>query len=337
LLSVLDRSAVAGLVAVDSARAAVFGAGTHSQRRAVARKRERRAERSSGSRRAARRLLQVAKEPVRPFYLIGHNTNSLAEVRAGLERGLNAFEVDIHKDDQGRLYVSHDPVRESWLPGGEPPPRIAPFLADLRRLADSAEGGAIALVIFDCKVAEPELASELLEAVRSELTERGTSLHVIFSVPWLSRAETFFERIHGQLTDHEALMIDEEDDPQRVAAFFAEKQVARAAYGNGIITVLGLELPSPSLRSQLELAVALAAVDKLRFVYPWVLVAESTIREFVRIGVNGVMVDVDHADTLARLLGEPEFVNQIRPAARRDDPLALTPGREPTWARRALL
>jgi hypothetical protein len=261
-------------------------------------------------------------EPVRPFYLIGHNTNSLAEIRAGLERGLNAFELDVNRDERGRLYVSHDAVDEAWPPSGEPPPRLVPFLTELRRLVDSPEGAPIALVIFDCKIAESELAVELLDAVRRELTQAGTSLHVIFSVPSLRRAETFFAPIHGRLTDHEALMIDEEDEPRRVAAFFAEKQVARAAYGNGISTVLGLGLPSPSLFGQMDLAVGLAAVENLRFVYPWVLVAESTIREFVRIGVHGAMVDIDHASTLTRVLDEPEFANQVRVAVRDDDPLA---------------
>jgi len=258
---------------------------------------------------------------VRPFYLIGHNTNSLAEIRAGLERGLNAFEIDVNKDESGRLYVSHDAVGEPWLSDGETPPRIEPFLKDLRRLADSEEGRAIALVIFDCKVAEPELAFTLLDVVRSELTQGGSSLQVIFSVPSLSSADTFFEQIRGRLTDHEALMVDEEDDPQRVAAFFAEKQVARAAYGNGITTVFGLGLPSPSLAGQLDRAVALAARGSLGFVYAWVLVAEKTMREFVRMGVDGAMVDLDDADTLTRVLGEPEFADEIRLGQRSDDPL----------------
>ena len=259
---------------------------------------------------------------MRPFYLIGHNTNSLTEIRVGLEGGLNALEIDVHRDVEGRLYASHDAVAEPWLPTGEPPPRLEPFLAELGRLADTEEGARIALVIFDCKVAEPELAVALLDAVRTELTQGGTSLHVIFSVPSLGAAETFFEPLYGELTDHEALMIDEEDDPRRVAAFFAEKKVERAAYGNGITSVLGVGLPSPSLVHRMDVALALLGTGDLRFVYPWVLVAASTMREFIRSGVSGVMVDVSDTGTLARVLGEPEFANDVRLATRADDPLA---------------
>jgi len=267
-------------------------------------------------------MARDASVPVRPFYLIGHNTNSLAEIRTGLERGLNAFEIDVNEDARGLLYVSHDRVDEPWLPGGEPAPRVGPFLTELGRLAHSPAGQAIALVIFDCKVARPELALALLDAVRSELTHGGTSLHVIFSVPSLRAAETFFASLHGRLTDHEALMIDEEDDAHRVAGFFADQGVARAAYGNGISSVLGFGLPSPSLVWQMDLALALVAAGSLRFVYPWVLVAEKTLRAFVRSGVHGAMVDVERAAPFARVLGEPEFANEIRPASRDDDPLA---------------
>lgn len=258
---------------------------------------------------------------MRPFYLIGHNTNSLGEIRAGLEAGLNAFEIDVHQDAEGRLYVSHDPVGEPWLPGGEPPPQLEPFLTALRRLVDTEEGANIALLIFDCKVVEAKLAVALLDAARRELTQGGTALHVIFSVPSLGAAETFFEPLYGRLTDHEALMIDEEDDPRRVARFFADKRVTRAAYGNGITSVLGVGLPSPSLVHRMDVALALVATGELRFVYPWVLVSANTMREFVRSGVNGAMVDVGDAGTLARVLGEPEFANDIRLATRADDPL----------------
>jgi len=71
--------------------------------------------------------------------------------------------------------------------------------------------------------------SATAERTLHRVCDAAGALHVIFSVPTMSRAETFVEHVRGQLTDHEALMIDEEDDPERVAAFFAEKQVARAA------------------------------------------------------------------------------------------------------------
>lgn len=260
-----------------------------------------------------------ARSERRPFYLVGHNTNSIAEIREGLARGLNAFEIDVNKDERNELYVSHGSVSTSPILPLEPPPRLEPFLTELKAIVESPEGAGLALVIFDCKIVEAELGRRLLKAVRTHLTDQGKTLSVIFSVPSLASARTFFELIAEGLTPREALMIDEEDDPEAVARFFAERNVERGAYGNGITTAVGLGLPSPTLVAQMDAAVALMALGRLCFVYPWVLVAASTMREFMRAGVSGVMVDVAAAETLARTLAEPEFATSLRRATRDDD------------------
>jgi glycerophosphoryl diester phosphodiesterase len=257
----------------------------------------------------------------RPFYLIAHNTNSMEEVRGALARGLNAVEIDIHADESGALYVSHYAVNalRRAMPGESPPP-LAPFLDELKRFADSPAGSALALVILDCKVSDPALAPVLMTEVRSRLTERGTSLHVIVSVPSLARA-AFFEPIRSTLTAHEALMIDEEDDPRPVAELFARAEVARAGYGNGITTIAGIGLPSAHLVSSMDNAVALRAVENLGFVYAWVVVDRETIRECLRIGVSGVMVDSENAERLIDVLTEAPFSGEYRRALRSDDPV----------------
>ena len=277
----------------------------------------------------------AAGTTLRPFYLIGHNTNSISEILEGLARGLNAFEIDVNRDDAGELYVSHGRVNAlSTVLRPELPPLLQPFLVDLRQLASSSEGSPIALVIFDSKVAEAELAVELLQAVRTCLTDHVTDLHVIISVPSLRDAHTFFEPLCTKLGPREALMIDEEDDAATVAAFLHSKGVERTGYGNGITTVFGLGLPAPGLSSQIETAVALLQRGSLGFVYAWVLVAAGTMRDFLRAGVSGVMVDVDNAETLAEVLGEAEFSSRLRRAVREDDPLAPRRPRNAAFDRR---
>ncbi|HEX5099250.1 MAG TPA: hypothetical protein VFV94_07105, partial [Polyangiaceae bacterium] len=120
----------------------------------------------------------------------------------------------------------------------------------------------------------------------------------------------------------EALMIDEEDDPDAVAEFFARAGVARAAYGNGVTTVAGFSLASSSLVTCMERAVALRRLGKLGFVYPWVLVHRKMIEQCLRIGVSGVMVDTENAEALTGVLDEPELRGELRRAQRFDDPLA---------------
>ncbi|HWP04551.1 MAG TPA: hypothetical protein VNN72_02360 [Polyangiaceae bacterium] len=258
----------------------------------------------------------------RPVYLIGHNTNSMDEVRSAVARGLNAVEIDINSDEDGELYVSHygvTPLRRA-LPL-ELPSRLVPFLNELKAFVDSPQGEALALVILDSKLAEPRLAAELHSKVRAHLTEEGTALHVIVSIPSLERVP-FFEPLQLHLSDHEALMIDEEDDPHVVAEFFARAGVTRAAYGNGVTTVAGFSLASASLITCMERAVALKRLGKLGFVYPWVLVHREMIEACLRIGVSGVMVDIENAEALTGVLAEPQFASELRRAERGDDPLA---------------
>lgn len=258
----------------------------------------------------------------RPVYLIGHNTNSMDEVRAAIARGLNAIEIDIQSDGDGELYVSHfglTPLRRALSLGL--PPRLVPFLNELKAFVDSPRGSGLALVILDCKIAEPHLAAELHSMVRAHLTDGGTSLHVIVSIPSIERAP-FFAPLEERLSDHEALMIDEEDAPEAVAEFFARAGIARAAYGNGVTTIAGFSLASSSLVTCMERAVALRRRGKLGFVYPWVLVHRNMIAKCLRAGVSGVMVDTENAEALTLVLNEPEFAGELRRAERTDDPLA---------------
>jgi len=262
----------------------------------------------------------------RPFYLIGHNTNTMEMIRHGLRNRLNAFELDINHDQHGELYVAHDPVHTAQSGREyEPPPKIAPFFKELRELLDSPEGESIALLIFDLKFDQAKLGRQLLEAVRTTLTDQGTTLPVIISTAFLTDAKPLFKGLHETLTPKEGLMIDQEAHASKVAEYFDQHKFPRGCYGDGLTTLppFGIGLPTPNLPSEFDLAVALKALGQLTFVYPWVLVQSSTMKEFIRIGVDGILVDVGgSASTLAGVVAESKG---IRRAVRADDPFWKSP------------
>jgi hypothetical protein len=265
----------------------------------------------------------VKRTMVRPFYLIGHNTNSIEEIREGLALGLNAFEIDVNRDSEDQLYVAHDFVDEPWLSApSQSPPRLEVFLQELRNLAVSAEGAPIALVILDSKVQSAALGAEIVRSVRANLTDGASLLPVIYSVPKLADAQTFFQDVHAGLQVKEGLMVDEESEAAHVSDFFQSLGVGRGCYGNGVTTIAGIGLPTPNLATQMDAGVAIRALGNLKFVYPWVLRETSTIAEFVRIGVSGVLVDTDRADELLAVLQSPELAKHARVATRADDPFA---------------
>lgn len=251
----------------------------------------------------------------RPFYVIGHNTNSMEEIRGGLASGLNAFEVDIQDDDDGNLFINHEPVRPTPR-GFRVPPRLPEFFGELAALVGSSPGADISLLILDCKVSSGNQARRLLDEVHEHFPA-SLNLPIIYSVPKVAAARTFFPPISGLLHPRELLMVDEETSVKRTAKFFSDSlDEQRSGYGNGSAV-----FATPDLPSQMDAAVAFRAIENVRFVYAWVVNRESDVREFARIGVDGVLVDGFSARTLVQTI-ESGLNGSVRMAKRSDDAFA---------------
>jgi hypothetical protein len=124
----------------------------------------------------------------------------------------------------------------------------------------------LALAIFDCKpkVATAQHGDAVLGIIRNLLTF-DNNLNVIISVAKLSEG-AIFDSIKNILERREGLMIDEENDPDAVSAFFAD--VDHQCYGNGIAHVLQSPTLSPHIRPSIEKACASrAGSGKIKFMY----------------------------------------------------------------------
>ncbi len=247
----------------------------------------------------------------RPVYVVGHNTNTLADVLAAISDGANALEPDVQIVDgrPDRLCISHGT-------GSASAPLLGPFLDDLH----AALTPELALVIFDCKeeVTSPDHGFELLMAIRKHLTF-DNNLSIIISIANRKRgAGGFFDRIVDILGPREGLMIDEERRPDLVTGYFTDRGVTNQGYGDGITFVNFLF--GPQYRTTLETACGLRAQDgQPRFIYAWTVNAHDELREYLRIGVDGLITD-DPSDLKAIVTGEPEFIPMVRIATRDDNP-----------------
>lgn len=262
----------------------------------------------------------------RPFYLVGHNTNSIADVRAALAAGANAVEVDVnvYEDSPDHLCISETGGLDSDQGGAAGAPSLTHFLNDLHPLV-AENPQRFALVIFDCKpqTATAEHGSTIQGIVRNLLTF-DNDLNVIFSVASLAEG-AFFDTIRGDLGPREGLMIDEENDPDAVSAFFSG--VGPRCYGNGIAASFQSPSLSPHVRPSIEKACVLRAGGGFKFVYTWTVGDLGLMREYLRIGVNGIIpgtfasaFDPGATAALHAILGEPEFQPLVRLAERRDNP-----------------
>jgi glycerophosphoryl diester phosphodiesterase len=246
----------------------------------------------------------------RPFYVVGHNPNTIADVKKALHAGANAIEPDVNvfEDHQDQLCISHGE--------GEPgAPSLEQFLKDLRQVAQ--DNHALSLVVFDCKekVATPGHGTTLLNAIRKFLTH-DTQLNIIISVGNLSMT-AIFDNMMGQLGPREGVMIDEENDPIAVSNFFTIAGVQNQCYGNGISvfnSILG-----PHVRPSMERACEFRAeMNRTRFIYVWTVNDDDLMFEYIRIGIDGIITD--DVGKLNNIAHDPQFASIIRLANRNDDP-----------------
>ena len=256
-------------------------------------------------------VIEQPKFGPRPFYILGHNPNTISAVKQALADGANAIEpdVNVYDDHPDQLCISHGE-------GDSGAPSLVQFLTDLHQVA--IDFPQLALVVFDCKpkVATAQHGLELLTAIRKHLTF-DNQLNVIISVGDLSMT-AIFDQIKTGLGPREGLMIDEENDPIAVSNFFTAAGVTNQCFGNGI-SVLNSIL-GPNVRPSMERACEFrAASNRTRFIYVWTVNDDDLQREYIRIGVDGIITD-DVAQ-LAGIVKESEFTSLIRRATRLDDPL----------------
>lgn len=249
-----------------------------------------------------------------PFYVIGHNPNTLALARSFLEAGANALEPDIQRiGDQ--LWVSHD-ASPKTLPFVDATP-LGEYLVGIANLA--REFPSLALIVFDSKLDDATSGAELHAMVRTILAASG--LTIVFSVGSLSMSG-FLQPIAAQLDGTEAVMVDEEPNVAPVFATLTGYGAARIGYGDGIMAP-GVK---QGVTSSLEAALAWRAMDLQRrpqFIEAWTLAKKSTILDMLRMGVDGVIVNLSTVKTALALRASPEL-DRWRPLARRNDPLFLT-------------
>jgi glycerophosphoryl diester phosphodiesterase len=266
----------------------------------------------------------------RPFYVVGHNPDKIDDIVAALDAGANAVEpdVNIYEDHQDKLCISETGTLDGDEGGDEDAPSLAVFLDQLHGVA--LQRPELALIVFDCKpkAATPELGDRLLQEIRSRLT-CDNDLNVIISVSSLDY-KAIFDQIKNKLGPREGLMVDSENDPIAVSNFFTQAGVNNQSYGNGIAAEFSAPTLSPHIRPSLELACETRAANgRTKFIYVWTLRDPDKMREFIRIGVDGIIAgstpstfEAGAVIKLRALIDEEEFQPLIRLAKREDNPFA---------------
>ncbi len=268
----------------------------------------------------------------RPFYVVGHNPNKISDIVAALDAGANAVEpdVNVYEDHQDQICISETGSLDTDEGGDEDAPALGEFLDQLHQVA--LQRPELALVVFDCKpkVSTPELGARLLAEIRKRLTF-DTELHIIISVSSLDH-KAIFDRIKDGLGPREGVMVDEENDPVAVSDFFTQAGVANQCYGNGVAAEFSAPTLSPHVRPSMEQACETrASAGRIKFIYVWTVRDPDKMREYIRIGVDGIIggsspatFDASTVAKLRALSEEDEFAPLIRLANSGRQPVHAT-------------
>ena len=228
----------------------------------------------------------------RPFYLIGHNPNSVEAAVRCLERGANALEPDVcFEPDSDDFYVHERiPLVPDWvlrLLRGHL--TLRQYLAGLAAyLARSGRARQLALVAFDLKPPYRYDLERLACLVRDAFSADLPGTAILFTVadpdamPWLAALAPAAPR--------SAAGVDSHATPEVVDGFFRTLPL-RYTYADGTSVPL---LPTTCYLGRVRRAVGLRRSGSgpgFSLVYAWTVNSARSMTAFLDSDVDGMITD----------------------------------------------
>ncbi len=252
----------------------------------------------------------------RKFYIIGHNPNSVRAAMKCLKDGANAIEPDIRYlpvyDEKFFVYdlATENPKNHT----------LKDYLIGLSA-ALNREKRNLALIAFDLKPSYTKEMESLslvyMKEFFSQLNEfffqTYTSVPVLLTVgdpsgkPLLATAKPY-------LTTNQAVGVDEGDTPASVVDFFGKENMP-CSYANG--TSSPFASPAKFKRYIKEAIELKQQANELKLVYTWTANSVKVMRDFVNLGVDGIITD--RVGRLRNLI-DHDFKDRIESARAEDNP-----------------
>jgi hypothetical protein len=256
----------------------------------------------------------------RPFYVFGHNPNTVADAEIALSQGANALEPDITLAPCGSANPLDNLVNwDSSFPNRDGKCGDTKLTAWLDGVHDLAFKYELVLVVFDVKssAATAENGLAILKAIRDHLNHGSVNVSVIISVATRNDGKVFDSiigpRASVQLGPREGVQIDEENNVDDILRyFFVDQGYSRnIGYGDGTAG------PGPHLFTAIDKAAwSRAAIGYPRSVtYVYNIKLASSMHAFIDAGVDGII-----SDDIPKLIGVLRRRSDVFLATRRDNP-----------------
>jgi hypothetical protein len=250
----------------------------------------------------------------RPFYIIGHNPNTIDEAEEFLENGANALEPDIvYAENQ--YYVSHN-----QLPSYGDCPTVEVYLQQLKALLLEKKYD-LALIIWDIKTTNFD-PNHFISIVKENF--QGVPFDDVAMLMTNSDDHDFINQFKGGY-DNVGVGVDESNlDPAALEQIFLQADQRNFSYADGITTFL----TKPGVYKNIIAAQqrrTLHAPGSFSLIYTWVLSREAALRKYLDACIDGIMVEAKSAKKLKKLLAAPPYSEVYTLAKNGYNPFAASP------------
>ena len=254
----------------------------------------------------------------RKFYIIGHNPNSVRNAIRCLKDGANAIEPDIRYlpqyEEKFFVYdlITLDRKQRS----------LRDYLIGLSAALND-EKLNLALLAFDLKpICSKDFENESVLYMKEFFEQLNEYFFSTYSpVPMLltvgkPSGKPLLAKAKPWLTANQAIGVDEGDTPENAIDFFKKEHIP-FAFADGTSS------PFASLvkfKRVIKAAIALRQhAHELKLVYTWTANSEKTMRNFLDLGVDGMITG--RVSRLRKLI-DTEYHDTIEMATAEDNPFA---------------
>jgi hypothetical protein len=265
------------------------------------------------------------------FYVIGHNPNTKDDAESYLKAGCNALEPDVcfsskpsHPD---RYYVSHDHVssdQDSYDFDHEH--SLANYMLGIKDLI-LRNNYNLALIWFDYKDSPDGDINDLLQIVHDNFTvydQKCANVAIMVSVAHISDAA--FVNNYDQSISNAGVAIDQDDNAEGVLNNFTAALETRFAYADGIMvggSPIGIY--KSVMQAKVLQAQATDPDKQFKMVHTWVLAADNSLRSYLDLHIDGIIVNVSTVPTLLSILQEPHYQPMYKLAVNGYNPWGAPP------------
>lgn len=252
----------------------------------------------------------------RPFWIYGHNPNTVDDVNQALADGANALEPDILLKDK-KLIVYHG------FPDIYHADKNLPINDYFDKVHDIALANtALSLIAIDIKpsAAKAAFGKQIWQSVQDHLLRVGKAdevrLNVLYSVGSRDPDGAAFNEITSLLGPSEGVQVDGEDDPQAIVDFLSNKGFARIGYGDGTLGANLTGIGPNTLKAIEQYTYLRADGNEPRTAYGFAISEQEALKEYITTGVDAIITD-DVAGLAKIVAGRTD----IRLATRDDNPM----------------